>query len=309
MTERHDTPIQDTLHMPGTLLKAERERQGLSVDTVARKLNLKPSLVDDFERNQFDKVQIAAYRRGYLRSYARLLHMDEAIIVDAHDRQFGREDASTPRAAPIQTIKPRSGRPGRLGRIVFRLFTLLVIAVLAGLTLVWWQSRDNTPDVTDDGVDTTALPASESITQIPTPIEIPDTTAQVSPTPEQQDTAPTTEPATPAIEETAPSTPEVADSATPDTSSAPVATDADTAVPTLAMSFAQDSWVRITDSSGKNVISGLQTAGTTAQAEGTPPFRLTIGNASHVTLRLNGEQVNLAPHTRSNNVAKFTLNQ
>ena len=147
---------------------------------------------------------------------------------------------------------------------------------------------------------------------MPTPIETPDSIAPLSVTPEPQATVPATETAAPLTGENATGTtaaPEVADSATPETSSSSAATADENAVPTLAMAFAQDSWVRITDSSGKNVISGLQTAGTTAQAEGTPPFRLTIGNASHVTLRLNGEQVNLAPHTRSNNVAKFTLNQ
>ncbi|MFP5304090.1 helix-turn-helix domain-containing protein, partial [Cobetia sp. SIMBA_158] len=45
--------------LPGTRLKLERGHQGLSRDEVATQLNLRPSLVDDLERDHYDRLPIA----------------------------------------------------------------------------------------------------------------------------------------------------------------------------------------------------------------------------------------------------------
>ena len=63
------------------------------------------------------------------------------------------------------------------------------------------------------------------------------------------------------------------------------------------------------DANNQRVFVGLQTPGTTASVEGTPPFRLTIGNATGVELRYQGDTVNLAQRAGANNVARFTLGE
>ena len=94
MSEHQPAPDQHASDaLPGTRLKLEREHQGLSRDEVATQLNLRPSLVDDLERDHYDQIPIAAYRRGYLRAYARLLGMDEKAIVGQYNAQFGTTEA------------------------------------------------------------------------------------------------------------------------------------------------------------------------------------------------------------------------
>lgn len=132
---------------PGELLKREREAQGLSRDDVATALNLRPAVVVGLEEDRYDEVPIAAYRRGYLRAYARLLGIEERPVLDAYTSRFGHEEPSQ-HTTPVQVTKP----PSRIGAWLFKLVSILVIAGLIGLTLLWWQSRggNEPPDLSDN---------------------------------------------------------------------------------------------------------------------------------------------------------------
>ncbi|GHC16342.1 RodZ domain-containing protein [Aidingimonas halophila] len=75
----------------------------------------------------------------------------------------------------------------------------------------------------------------------------------------------------------------------------------------IELSFEEESWTEIFDANDERIFFGLQEAGSQATAEGEPPFRMTIGNASGVELRYLGETIDLEERTGSNNVARFTL--
>jgi len=156
MSDTHDIDAADVTPQasPGEQLKREREAQGLSRDDVATALNLRPAVVVGLEEDRYDEVPIAAYRRGYLRAYARLLGIEERPILDAYTQRFGHEEPPQ-HTTPVQVTKP----PSRLGAWLFKLVSLLVIAGLVGLTLLWWQSRggsepptfgDNSPVAVDN---------------------------------------------------------------------------------------------------------------------------------------------------------------
>lgn len=136
--ERQEIGFDPASHAsPGQMLQRERERQQLSLDEVAVQLNLRPAVVAGLEADRYDEVPIAAYRRGYLRAYARLLGIDEKPVVTAYNTQQGAEDLDR-KVTPVQTTRP----PSRLGAWIFKLVTVLVILGLIGLTLLWWQSRN-----------------------------------------------------------------------------------------------------------------------------------------------------------------------
>jgi cytoskeleton protein RodZ len=75
---------------------------------------------------------------------------------------------------------------------------------------------------------------------------------------------------------------------------------------TLVLAYKDSSWTEIRDRTGRVLLSRMNEGGQTQTVAGQPPFELTIGNATDVTLRYNGKPVDLAPHTRQN-VARFTL--
>ena len=77
----------------------------------------------------------------------------------------------------------------------------------------------------------------------------------------------------------------------------------------LALTFNEQSWTEIIDADNQRVLVGLQEPGTSANVEGQPPFRLTVGNVTGVELRYQGEEVDLTSRAGANNVARFTLGE
>ena len=65
--------------------------------------------------------------------------------------------------------------------------------------------------------------------------------------------------------------------------------------------------MQVRDSAGQVVLSRTLTARETVQLEGTPPLRITIGNARATELHFRGKAVDLAPNTDRYNVARLEL--
>ncbi|GAB2792363.1 helix-turn-helix domain-containing protein [Halomonas shantousis] len=349
-------PASSAQEPPGSVLKRERERQGLTLETVSEQLNLRPAVVAGLEQDRYDQVPIVAYRRGYLRAYARLLGIDEREVVEAYNALHGRSDGER----KVSTVQP-SRRPSRVGAWIFRLVTLLVILGLIALTLLWWQSRE--------GNDLFGLGRSEPVSVDTLDGETITEGGEAADIPTERSSQPTSEAQSDASEARAGEPVHAADSAIAEGSNASASiTDSDTAsavgtsensgttvanadnlgsvsapsgapvsdntsapsdatsaaasdeasataqdeaedTRTLSLTFNEQSWTEIYDANNRRIFVGLQSAGTQASAEGEPPFRLTIGNASGVELRYQGQRVDLTSRAGGNNVARFTLGE
>ncbi|REC93512.1 RodZ domain-containing protein [Kushneria indalinina] len=309
----------------GEMLREERERQRLHLEDAAEQLNLRPSLVADMERDNFEQIPIPTYRRGYLRAYARLLGIDDRAVVAAYDRVHGRSDLDERRVAPISTIKP----PSRMGAIAFRVATVVVVVFLAVMTLLWWEGRESSPGYGDDSAmtepNTTQQDSADDRDLPPAPETQPavDNTSADS-SGNMAGSAPVNtalaarvaeggdgidvEPGTLQVD-----TPEGRNGATGglvDTGGDEASeTDPASSGRSMQMSFGSESWVDVRDANGTTVLRGLQQSGTTATIEGVPPFRLTVGNANQVTIDYRGERVDMSQHAGSSNVARFTLGE
>ncbi len=330
---------------PGELLRRERDLLGLPLGDVAEALNLRPSVVDGLEQDNYDEIPVPAYRRGYLRAYARHLGMDEQEVLDAYKAQAGSSEPER-KVTSIQASRP----PSRLGAWLFKLVTLLVIVGLVVVTAIWWQSRGgNEPpgfgdtsseyeagyeseyEETSSQTDSEA-PAGPSEGSPESPSATQDETAQamanrsnamaeeeaadamasrdsaeVDPIVPQAGEEPTQGVAAPASEATAEAEAET------ETAANESAEEQETAPATnanlLELSFSEQSWTEIFDATNQRILVGLQSPDTQVSVEGQPPFRLTIGNATGVELRYQGEPVDLPARAGANNVARFTLEE
>lgn len=308
MSDTHTSEYADEQHgaSPGKLLQQERERQAISLEDAALALHLRPAVVAGLERDQYAEIPVATYRRGYLRTYAKYLGMDDKPVLDAYRAHHGAPDTER-EVRPVAVTRP----PSRVGGLLFKLVTLLVIVGLIGVTVTWWQSRGgNTPPGLDD---TTATQTSQDEATTSDPSSAPSTVDNDAPsdTADSGD-APDTEP-----------NPRAASTAEPEAvtpsrealaAAAEVARLAQEraqaeAANTLALTFNQQSWTEIFDARDRRVFVGLQQPGTEASVEGQPPFRLTVGNATGVELRYQGKVVDLAAQAGANNVARFTLGE
>ena len=67
-----------------------------------------------------------------------------------------------------------------------------------------------------------------------------------------------------------------------------------------------ESWVEVLDGGGAALLQRVLQPGETVGLDGTPPFRIRIGNAAVTQLRYRGQEVDLAASTRDN-VVRFEL--
>ena len=73
---------------PGPILKAARDELRLSVNEVAEKLHLRPSVVSLIESETYDDFASDVFLKGYFRSYCRLVGLHEARMVELLENQL-----------------------------------------------------------------------------------------------------------------------------------------------------------------------------------------------------------------------------
>ncbi|QNM95603.1 RodZ domain-containing protein [Chitinimonas koreensis] len=292
---------------PGAILAAHRKEAGLSLEEVAGELKLSRRQIEALEADDYGALPGNTFVRGFVRNYARFLKIDAQPLVQYLERHLPVEpqQAALPRihddAMPI--LRPGGAR----GAPPFLLWVLAGM-VLAGLVVggFWLLQRNGyQPELT-----LSTPPAIELPAPIPSPAPALADAAptSVAPTPASAD-GPTLAPSpaalpTPAaspVPTTVPAAP------TPVPSTVPSPTPAPAAAGDIRILARQDSWVSITDASGKRLLGELVLAGQTRTVGGTPPYRLRIGNGPNTELYYKGKLTDLAPYTKVD-VANLELN-
>ena len=75
-------------HTFGPRLRAERERRGISLDTIASVTKVSADLWDGLERNDFSRWPSGIFARAFIRDYARAVGLDSDEVVDEFCRLF-----------------------------------------------------------------------------------------------------------------------------------------------------------------------------------------------------------------------------
>src|SRR3972149_7305944 len=72
----------------GAVLRAERERRGLSLQELAARTKVRVELWSDLEENNFSRWPSRIYARAYVRDYASRVGLDADAIVNEFCRLF-----------------------------------------------------------------------------------------------------------------------------------------------------------------------------------------------------------------------------
>ena len=294
-------PAQD---LPGAILAAERERQGLARADIAQRLHMSVSQVEALEAGDYERLPRGTFLRGFTRNYARALGLDAETLVGLLSQAAPRE------SAPRIVVPSQNIRFDPLGQRLSNPYVkaagiAAAVLVLGFAAMYWWLF------IRTQGVQTTVVkkPAIEVTTPVPVPVPAPaePTKAEEPPAqPEATQPAPAPAPA-PAPVVPTPATPAAA--IKPNIQTGSPAEPAPAPAPgegVIRLAFRAAAWVEITDARGKMLLSRTHSGGSAAEVVGKPPFTLVIGNAPEVRLTYNGREVDLAPHTRVA-VARFTL--
>ncbi len=310
----------------GVRLRNAREQLGLSQQAVAERLCLKVSTVRDIEEDKAPAELASTFLRGYIRSYAKLVHIPEEELLPMMEKQAPVRAA---KVAPMQSFSLGKRRKKRDGWLMS--FTWLVLFVVIGLTGAWWwqnhkaqqeeittmadQSSAELNNSAGEGAQSIPLNTDTSATASETPAataNTPDTTTAQTAAPAVNQTAQA--PADSAVVspsqanvETAPAT--TANNAVQPLPSGPAGVTAAPADPNaLVMNFNADCWLEVTDATGKKLFSGLQRKDGTLNLAGQAPYKLKIGAPAAVQIQFQGKPVDLSRFIRTNQVARLTLN-
>lgn len=291
----------DSDHVPhaslGQVLSGERERQGLSRAEVAQRLHWSPLQVEAMETGDYDRLPKGTFLRGFVRNYARLLGLDP-------EAALARLDHDAPKVPSPEIVVPTQnirfdpvGAPTspylKAGGLV------LVAAALALAAIYWWIFIRPAPPAADPPRAAPPEPSNLAAPpmpppEAPEPRQAPKANGQAQESPGASRTESPAEPAASSVA-TSPATLAAA-------SPAPAAAGGKT----LRFTFAAESWVEVKDRAGRVLLQRLNPAGSTAEVSGQPPFNVVIGNAPEVRLAVDGNEFDLAPHTKVA-VARFAL--
>ena len=300
---------------PGARLKSLREAQGLDLSRVAALLHLGEDKLEALEADQYDKLPGSVFVQGYLRNYARLLDVPaEPLLAAFHELHGSREPL------PELHIAQVSHEVGS-GHLLVRLITWGIVIGLIALLVIWWRGYLQWPTAGAPDDEASLSTAGETgavpegmLPELPPKDDggVPDIDAEgegILRLPPQEEALPEEEAAA------APQAPPAAGSETPPAPVAEPAREAPAPAPTpvpvaapaqVELRFDGVSWVKILDAGGKFKLQGEMKPGTRRVLGGVPPYRLVLGNAHSVTIRVDGEPFDLAPYIRGN-VARFTL--
>ncbi len=319
----------------GTILQQAREAKGLSVGDVAKSLHLTPTIISEIEADRFAEIGSSTYVRGYVRNYARILDLPNSAILPGLEKQV-----PTVNEHSMQSFSRKTSRQARDSRLM--LVTYLIAGVLLVLLVIWWVQKYSLFSGIDfskptvEEVAASSAPAMQQTTlasnePLVEPVEdemqagIADSAATHSapvvtdsqPQPMSQEVASLAEQvpssAQPSTELVANAVQSVTDTSVQDTlDESEVASDnsesqkPNAVLAQLEMSVSGECWINALDATGKVLIDGVKKAGREISVSGTPPFKVILGAPKVVSIRFNGESVDMSqfPATR---VARFSL--
>ena len=293
----------------GELLRAAREKAGLSQGDIASKLRMGIKQVRALEQNEYAALPTGTFLRGFVRNFAKEVGVapDVALRLLAQTHQEAVAiDASAVVMPSQQNIKvPTPG--GEVATPRMRALIAAMIAILlSAVAWYWWEYVR--PNLAEGGrpkvvaaeksvSEPIALPAPSVAAALPDPVLAPDSKV-VPPATTQTDTAAAGTLTLPAVVSTTPQAAEVA----PDVPRP--ALPAGSGV--LGFTFSGESWVEVVDRNGKTVLDKKFKDGETEELIGRAPFSVVIGNAKATRMAYDGKEIDLAPYTRVS-VARVTV--
>lgn len=322
---------------PGETLRQARESNGWSLAEVALKLNLTVNSLSNLEAGAFDKLPGHTFARGYIRAYAKLLGMDQTVLVQQFDQSTGTDS----QGSNVHSLG-RIEEPVRVSHTILRVVSLLLLFAVIGGGFVWWQDQTSlrTKDLTSlspehvevegadgttqihpldepedqavaqgqaDGTTALALPQADTSAEAPAETEAAAPAAPAPAAPAHSAAPVVSIPVAPAPTAPVVSTPPASASVTPTipppAAAAPVAGQGQ-----VQLQYTADCWTQVTDGTGKVLLSGLKRKGENVSVSGKPPFSVRLGFARGAQVSYNGQVVDVAPFT-SGETARLKLGQ
>jgi cytoskeleton protein RodZ len=125
---------------PGKILRQARERAKLSTQDIAEKIKLKRALIEDIELDNFDINISLTFVRGYLKLYAKHVHVEETEVLNAFEKLSIQEKEPV----KLQGFSRKVVNQSNDDKLM--LVTYIILAAIIALVVIYWfqQSSTNT---------------------------------------------------------------------------------------------------------------------------------------------------------------------
>ena len=278
----------------GARLSEARKQRGWTVEQAAVLMKVPAHVVASLEKGLWQRLGAPVFVRGQLRSYARLLGLDETDLVG---------QAPVEQWVPVEIVSHVRTHPLRrwTGGLLRRGLVLLLVLVLliGGALLLRQQFSGDVPVASLD-----EFPVVESVDGQEVVAEPSDSVSAVEPD------GGTALPVLSAVEAKADS--RVNEQAVSTATGLPEGAAADSVERSavdggmLELDFAGQSWIEIHGRDGRVIERAMVGAGQSRSYPSGQVGKVLLGNSADITARLNGAPLDLSGLRRSN-VARFTV--
>lgn len=130
----------------GQILADERQKQRVTLAQLSQVTRIKIEYLQALEKNQFDKLPTSVFVKGFIKSYARVLNLDQKSLLAILRRDY--QENNTGKLLLRQYIRPVSARQKQWRPIV--LIVIIFAAVflsLVGYIGVQWYNLNKPPSL------------------------------------------------------------------------------------------------------------------------------------------------------------------
>ena len=277
----------------GATLREAREGLGMSVYDIAERIKFAPKQVEALEANDFERLPKATFLRGFVRSYARVLQLDEAALIAALPSEPSLQAIAKPQVVDVYFPSLLAAR--RIN--VMWLAGALGVALMLGL-FVWVSDDEPAQKLAEVVVEPVHLPMPEAsvsaVASPPTLSAAPESAKIAEPRKVEEKVVKTQTAAAPAPATAIPAASSVASDATV---KPPVALEMLKRRP-LHFVFTGAAWVEVIDVNGDVLLSRSNLGGTEKWIGGPrrAPYDVSIGNPGNVRMYYKGKEIDLSAY-------------
>ncbi|MEJ1961347.1 MAG: RodZ domain-containing protein [Gammaproteobacteria bacterium] len=310
----------DTRSGIGARLRAGREKTGLTLLQVAEKLHVDAKVIESLEGEHFDALGAPVFVRGHLRHYADLIGEQSAQLLELYT-------GGNKPVMPDLTRLPKAAPETRPSRLAVPALVVLIGFVLLGV--VWWlvqsiggkgetkhasaQAVAIEPEVASDPA--AAEDAVDDSNRVGAPVNAAPTGGAAAGGTSAVGNSGVGRPGVSGDAKGAATAASSSNGATPFGSGPKGTVPAATPAPVrgkpmeVTLKFAADSWVEIYDANGEKLFYDIGPAESSRTISGTPPFRVTFGNAPGVTFDVDGKPAAVPASALKDDAAQFVINR
>jgi cytoskeleton protein RodZ len=268
----------------GGMLRHARESAGWSIDMVSQQLKLAPRQVQALEAEDYAQLPGRTFVRGFMRNYARLLHLDADALLSALPESTAAPSLDrptlTPTARTMGDLPSESPAKPSAARWAIPLALIAIVAIALAYEFGRPLLERGKSEFGGRLSPSKAVPAPAA-TSTPAGDTSAATAAAPAATSVAQDNAQTE----------------------PPTIAAPIAPGTETP---LVFVFRGTSWIEVRDAKGAIVLSTMGYPGASHAVGGAFPLDIVLGNAEAVIVSMRGAVVDTSPYVKQN-VAKFQV--